>query len=110
MDDATLDPQPSGGLEARVVAALGPDGGDAAALAFVRQAAADLHDDAAAAGPALAEVLAQTWRFAAERTPGEPKIELAPAPSGGLDVLRVVQADRPFLVDSLMGQLAETGP
>ncbi len=109
MDDATLDPQPSGGLEARVIDALGPDGSDAAALAFVRQAVSDMRDDSAAADPALADALAQTWRFAAERTPGEPKIELAPAPSGGVDVLRVVQADRPFLVDSLMGELAETG-
>ncbi|MBE7217603.1 MAG: NAD-glutamate dehydrogenase [Caulobacteraceae bacterium] len=108
MDDATLDPQPSGGLEARVVGALGPDGADPAALSFVRQAVADVDGDAAAVGPGLAEALAQTWRFAAERTPREPKIELVSA-GGGVDVLRVVQADRPFLVDSLMGELAETG-
>ena len=108
MDDATLDPRPRTGLEAEVVEALGAAAADTAALSFARQAVDDVRDDAAATGPALAPILAGTWAYVAERAPGEPKIDLSPAPGGG-DVLRVVQADRPFLVDSLMGELAERG-
>ncbi len=108
MDDARLDPRPGATLEFEVLRALSADAPDPAALSFVRQACADVGEDVSDVPvDALARLLAETWRFAAERAPGQPKIELRSEEGG--DVLRVVQADRPFLVDSLMGQLGEAG-
>ena len=109
MDDATHAPSTRESLEARAVAALGAEADDPGARDFLHQAVLDVRDDAAAAGPELADILAQAWTFVAERPPGVLKLELAPWSTGGVDVLRVAQADRPFLVDSLMGELAEAG-
>src|SRR5215510_9813723 len=60
---------------------------------------------------ALAEA---AWRFLAERKPGAPKIRLeAPAAAGehlrSISVLEIINDDMPFLVDSVLGELAERG-
>ena len=84
---------------------------------FVRQA---WEDYAADETPELdrrdmAGLLALAWRGAEGRAHGEPaRITLSPlhgvdgAPLG-YDVLIVIQDDRPFLVDSVMGELADAG-
>ncbi len=68
----------------------------------------------------LASDLADFWRFgeeavaAPEGASAAPRIRLAPARDAGgearvLECLKIVQPDRPFLVDSVMGQIAEAG-
>jgi glutamate dehydrogenase len=60
-------------------------------------------------------LLADAWRWSEKRAPGEtPRISIAPLIGAAgretpYDVLRIVQDDRPFLVDSVMGELAEGG-
>jgi glutamate dehydrogenase len=58
--------------------------------------------------------LADFWDFAGRRQAQSPLMRLARAVSAdgrdmGLDLLQIVQADGPFLVDSVMGELAEGG-
>lgn len=96
---------------------LSPGGLTDAAREFLRQA----HEDYAAdetpelGGRDLAGLLALAWRGAEGRAHGEPaRITVSPlhAVDGaplGYDVLIVIQDDRPFLVDSVMGELAEAG-
>ncbi|RAK57369.1 NAD-glutamate dehydrogenase [Phenylobacterium deserti] len=94
-----------------VKAVLSLIGEDDAARAFAEQAAADAApDELPELSPEqLAETLADFWRFGAERE-GGPKIRVAPAPGGvELDRLEIVQADGPFLVDSVMGEIAAQG-
>src|SRR6185295_10542970 len=61
---------------------------------------------------ALAE---RAYDFLSERTPGTPKIRCETVPlttSGGrkaISVIEIVNDDMPFLVDSVMGELAERG-
>jgi glutamate dehydrogenase len=63
----------------------------------------------------LAGLLAMAWRGAEGRAHGEPaRITLSPLHGVdgvplGYDVLIVIQDDRPFLVDSVMGELADAG-
>jgi glutamate dehydrogenase len=60
---------------------------------------------------ALAE---SAWAFFAERNPGTPKLRIA-SPAGAGELLRhtavieIVNDDMPFLLDSVMGELAERG-
>jgi glutamate dehydrogenase len=68
------------------------------------------------AGPdvrALAKLLAEAWGLLAVRQPGTPKVRLAtPASDGRLDagsVLEVINDDMPFLLDSVLGELADRG-
>ncbi|NJC40714.1 glutamate dehydrogenase [Brevundimonas alba] len=66
-------------------------------------------------GADLAHLLASVWKSAAGRKPGEAAlITLGPlngadARSTGYDSIALIQDDRPFLVDSVMGELAEAG-
>jgi glutamate dehydrogenase len=66
-------------------------------------------------GADLAALLASVWRSAGERKTGEPaRITLGPLTGAdgrpaGYDSVAIVQDDRPFLVDSVMGELAEAG-
>ncbi|MEO7026691.1 MAG: NAD-glutamate dehydrogenase [Caulobacteraceae bacterium] len=62
----------------------------------------------------LVYALAEFWRLAEGADADAPliRIDSARAADGhplGLDLLEIVQADRPFLVDSVMGQIVETG-
>ena len=92
------------------------DSGSAPAQAFLAQLAADiLGDDGAALSPGdLGAVAARFWSFAATRQGAAPAIRLEPAlgadgGSLGLDMLEIAQPDAPFLVDSVMGELADAG-
>jgi glutamate dehydrogenase len=63
---------------------------------------------------AFSASLADFWRFAESLTAAEPQIRLVPAKGKSgrdpkLDLLQIVQEDRPFLVDSVMGELADAG-
>lgn len=85
--------------------------------AFLVQA----HEDYAAdetpelGGGDLATVLAEAWKVGAAFRPGsEPDIRVGPlkaadAASGTYDIVQIVQDDRPFLVDSVMGEMADAG-
>ena len=62
----------------------------------------------------LAAGLADFWAFAAQRESVEPAIRLVAAKGAdgrdlGLQRLEILQDDRPFLVDSVMGEIAENG-
>ncbi|HEY7302333.1 MAG TPA: NAD-glutamate dehydrogenase [Xanthobacteraceae bacterium] len=62
----------------------------------------------------LAALAEGAWSFLAERAPGAPKIRLVQPPASGerlkhVSVLEIVNDDMPFLVDSVMGELAERG-
>ena len=89
---------------------------DAAQAAFISQVDED-HDPRELPGLSsrdLAHNLAAFWTFAAARTMAGPAIRVTPAlgaegQSLNLDRLEIVQDDRPFLVDSVMGELADLG-
>ncbi|MGH6996893.1 MAG: NAD-glutamate dehydrogenase, partial [Phenylobacterium sp.] len=90
--------------------ALAGDAPDAAA--FIAQAAEDAAPDELPElpGKALAALLADFWAFAANRKGEAPIIRLAPvegAPT--LERLEIIQDDAPFLVDSVMGEIADQG-
>jgi len=103
-------------LEASFAIAVGGPAG-AEARSFLTQALEDYAADEAPelGGEDLAALLAQAWVAAEGRSHGEPaRITLSPlnGASGrplGYDALIVIQDDRPFLVDSVMGELAEAG-
>ena len=112
---------PSPNAEALAAAfsrALGTGGTlDGLEQSFVAQAAEDYAEDET---PELnigdlAAVLAGAWRWAETRTRGEtPRVQIQPlAGAEGratpYDGLWIVQDDRPFLVDSVMGELADAG-
>jgi len=65
--------------------------------------------------PDLAALLAEAWQGALGRAPGEPpRIGVAPLRGAddratGYDLVRIFQDDAPFLVDSVMGELADAG-
>ena len=100
-------PQPLDTTLARAFAGgLGVSAPDPAQSVFLGQMAEDYvaeelpELDAAALGAALADF----WAFAAERLSG-PAIRIVRA--GQSDRLDIAQADLPFLVDSVMGEIAE---
>ncbi|MDB5425454.1 MAG: NAD-specific glutamate dehydrogenase protein, partial [Phenylobacterium sp.] len=105
---------PSAPLVTAVLAALSDDPAKAAARAFARQAAADAAPDELPelSTADLARNLADFWRFGERRRGRGPSIRIAPVigeRAAGLDRLEIVQDDAPFLVDSIMGEIAEQG-
>jgi glutamate dehydrogenase len=101
-------------LEAGFAAALGKNTLGADEADFLRQAADDWRPDEArdASQSELLNHLAAAWRVAAEAEPQDaPLVKLLPGQAGTrpVDLLVVVQPDKPFLVDSVMGELAEGG-
>ena len=65
-------------------------------------------------GREIAALTESAWAFLAERRPGTPKLRIA-SPAGASELLRhtsvieIVNDDMPFLLDSVMGELAERG-
>ncbi len=58
----------------------------------------------------LVAIAASSWRFIAQRAPGQPKVRLANAATArALTVLEIVNDDMPFLVDSVASELHERG-
>ncbi|HYC74972.1 NAD-glutamate dehydrogenase [Brevundimonas sp.] len=99
------------------VAAGGAGSRSEAARSYLAQA----HDDYVAdetpelGGADLAHLLASAWKSASGRKPGDPALITfgpltgADGRATGYDSLAIIQDDRPFLVDSVMGELAEAG-
>jgi glutamate dehydrogenase len=105
-------PQPA--LVKAVLAALAGDPAKPAAKPFAEQASADaVPDELPELSTAeLAQNLADFWRYGERRRGRAPMIRTAPvlgAEACGLDRLEIVQDDAPFLVDSVMGEIAERG-
>ena len=82
-----------------------------AAEAFLDQAIRDLGPDDLPDYSAqdLADLLADFWAFGAVRKGKTPSLRLVSDPASGLDRLEIIQPDAPFLVDSVMGEIAEQG-
>ncbi|GAA0614698.1 NAD-glutamate dehydrogenase [Brevundimonas kwangchunensis] len=99
-------------LEGSFAAAIGKPPG-AAEKAFVAQVFEDYAaDEIPELGAAeLGGLLASAWTSASENVRGGPaRISVSPvAGAAGYDAVTLVQDDRPFLVDSVMGELAEAG-
>ncbi len=88
-------------------------GPGAAGTSFLAQALEDYAADETPGldGESLAGVLADAWRAAQDYDAGSPPlITVGPlAGDNAYDLIRIVQADAPFLVDSALGALADTG-
>jgi glutamate dehydrogenase len=109
-----LSPQARAALARAIVGAIGEDAAEDAARAFAEQAAADAVPDELPelSTQGLAANLADFWRFGARRRGRKPILRIAPAVDAGepgLDRLEIVQDDCPFLVDSVMGEIADQG-
>ncbi len=86
-------------------------GKDPAAEAFITQAAQDAAPDELPelTPEALAGLMAEFWTHAAERKGKGPVIRRVTVEGCDLDRLEILQDDAPFLVDSVMGEIAEHG-
>ena len=109
---------PKAEIEEAFAKAVGrpPGGLSAAEAAFI----AGVQEDCAVdelqgwSGADLAAAAAGFWAFAAQRDASLPAIRLVRARGAGgadlkRDLLEIVQTDAPFLVDSVMGEIAEAG-
>ncbi|PZQ63413.1 MAG: NAD-glutamate dehydrogenase [Phenylobacterium zucineum] len=107
----TRTPKSAPSLNRALAAALAEDPAKSAVKAFVAQAAADAQPDELPelSTADLARNLADFWRFAERRRGRSPQIRIAAAEGGPLDRLEIVQDDAPFLVDSIMGEIADQG-
>ena len=105
---------PNPALVKAILASLADDPAKAAAKPFAAQAAADAAPDELPelSTADLAANLADFWRFGERRRGRTPMVRTAPVlgpRAAGLDRLEIVQDDAPFLVDSIMGEIAEQG-
>ena len=98
-------------LTKAVIAALKGDPALGCARAFAGQASDDAAPDELPelTTANLAANLADFWRFGERRRGRTPTIRLAPVIGAALDRLEIVQDDAPFLVDSIMAEIAEEG-
>jgi glutamate dehydrogenase len=112
-----MSPRPAT-LAKSILSGLKADTARAEARSFAEQACADAApDELPELEPAdLAANLADFWRFGERRRGRSPTIRIAPVigargdvAHAGLDRLEIVQDDAPFLVDSIMGEIAEQG-
>ena len=92
-------------------AALADDSSPDAVKTFAAQAA---QDAAAEELPELSpqdlvQNFADFWRFAERRRGREVKLRIAPTVGARLERVEIVQDDAPFLVDSVMGEIADQG-
>ncbi|MBI1405360.1 MAG: NAD-glutamate dehydrogenase [Caulobacter sp.] len=85
-------------------------------VAFLDQLAADLQAEELppVSDAGLAAMFAEFWQFAVSAGDRDPAIRLrrwtdSDGRDLGRDLLEIVQDDRPFLVDSIMGQITELG-
>src|SRR5262245_11799823 len=101
-------PKSASTLDRALQAELKDDPSPAAVKAFVAQAAADALPEELPelSTPDLARNLAELWRFGERRRGRGPQIRIAQAVGAALDRLEIVQDDAPFLVDSVMGEIA----
>ena len=106
----TRAPRTSPGLAKILKSDLAGDPSAAAAELFAAQAAQDAVADELPefSTPELAHQLADFWRFAARRPGHGPQMRVSQT-TPGLDRLEIVQDDAPFLVDSVMGEIADQG-
>jgi glutamate dehydrogenase len=107
-------PRAAAALVKAVTSAIGEGSGLAPAKEFAQQAALDaVHDELPELTTAdVAANLADFWAFGQHRRGRGPAIRIQPVigkSAGGLDRLDIVQDDAPFLVDSVMGEIAEQG-
>jgi glutamate dehydrogenase len=104
-------PRAGSGLLKALKSELGDEAATEGGKAFAAQAAADAQPDELPelTTPDLARNLADLWRFAERRRGRGPQIRIAPAMGAELDLLEIVQDDAPFLVDSVMGEIADQG-
>jgi glutamate dehydrogenase len=103
-------------LLAAFTASRQPESPCAARSGFIEGVLTDFHPEELPGISAadLAEVLAGFWDFAAPLGGDEPVARLVRARGEGgtdlkADLLEIVQADAPFLVDSVMGEIGEAG-
>ncbi len=84
---------------------------DPAAYGLAEQALRDLGPDdlPQVSIEVLATMLADFWAFGAIRRGRIPALRLVSDPVTGLDRLEIIQTDAPFLVDSVMGEIADQG-
>jgi len=84
---------------------------DPTAAAVLEQVAQDLDPDdlPQASAEDLGKWLANFWAFGAVRKGKGLSLRLIADPILGLDRLEIIQPDAPFLVDSIMGEIAEQG-
>ncbi|HEX3701046.1 MAG TPA: NAD-glutamate dehydrogenase [Phenylobacterium sp.] len=106
-------PRAGSALVRAVMAALDGDRAKSAARGFAEQAGADAAPDELPelSTGELAANLADFWRFGERRRGRGPAIRIAPAKGrkAAFDRLEIVQDDAPFLVDSIMGEIADQG-
>jgi glutamate dehydrogenase len=110
-------PRPEGGDDkARaLIAAAAPLVAGGAPANFVNQLfGRTAPEDLVAYAPSdLAQLAQEAWEFLAERKPGTVKIRLTPPIESErlntVSVIEIINDDKPFLLDSTMGQLAELG-
>jgi len=104
-------PRAGAGLAKALQTELKNDPAAVGANAFAKQAAADAQpEEVAELGAAgLARNLADFWRFAERRRGRSPQMRIVKALDADLDRLEIVQDDAPFLVDSVMGEIADQG-
>ena len=100
-------------IQKALLAALKGDPAAKAAKVFAEQAAADAGPDELPEVTAnqLAANLADFWRFGERRRGRGATIRIAPVAGHEkrLDRLEIIQDDAPFLVDSIMGEIADQG-
>lgn len=101
------------GKSSLVKAILQDIGDGPAARAFAEQAAADVipAELPELTAAALAANLADFWRFGERRRGRTPLVRIAPTleTEAQVDRLEILQDDCPFLVDSVMGEIADQG-
>jgi len=104
-------PRAGASLARALQAELKDDAASAGVKAFAKQSSADAQpDDLPELSTAdLAKTLAGFWRFAERRRGRGPQLRIAPVEGAALDRLEIVQDDAPFLVDSVMGEIADQG-